>query len=198
VEEHEHFDQSPGVRAAPHDRDLVADPELVGVRHEDRPRRFPALTAVGRAREDGVAAERAREPGDRVDLALVARKPAAVPDCVGEVGTERVAVIEFLSLNWNSESSRTSWVGGPQVSPPSVDRLTYMIDVLKVGKSWNVIVITSATPFGEIATHGSVARSKAPPEHFETPGMTTCCHAPLWNTHATVPRDPPFDQRSCW
>jgi hypothetical protein len=50
--------------------------------------------------------------------------------------------MEFLSLNWKNESSRTSWVGGPQLSPPLVDLLTYMIEVLNVGKSWNVSVIT--------------------------------------------------------
>ena len=69
--------------------------------------------------------------------------------------------------------------------------------MLNVGKSWNVSVITYATPFGEIATHGSVARSNAPPEHFDTPGMTTWRHAPRKKTEATVPREPPLDHRSC-
>jgi hypothetical protein len=42
---------------------------------------------------------------------------------------------------------------------------------------------------------GSVAGVNAPPEHLETPGMTTCRHAPACRTDATMPRAPPSDQR---
>jgi hypothetical protein len=36
------------------------------------------------------------------------------------------------------------------------------------GKSWKVSVITYASPFGAMATHGSVARVNAPPEQMDS------------------------------
>src|SRR5262249_8287405 len=60
--------------------------------------------------------------------------------------------------------------------------------------------IAYRSPFGANETHGSVARSKSPPEHFEVPGTTTRCHEAPWFvvTLATRPRDPALFQRSCW
>jgi hypothetical protein len=91
----------------------------------------------------------------------------------------------------NAEESRISSTGGPQVSPPSVDRLTYMTELMRSaagGSTDNRVTIDRvmkyAVPSGENVTHGSVPRASMPPRHAETPGIATCCHAPLWKTLA--------------
>src|SRR5207248_9721621 len=72
------------------------------------------------------------------------------------------AVIEFLSLRTFWLSSRISVVGLPQDAPPFVERMTSIAFgwLLKPPGSWVTDkVIRYAVPFGEIATHGSEARS---------------------------------------
>src|SRR2546423_13580728 len=72
------------------------------------------------------------------------------------------AVIEFLSLRTFWLSSRISVVGFPHVAPWFVDRITSMA-LGCVAKPPELLttdrVIRYAVPFGEIASHGSDARS---------------------------------------
>src|SRR5262245_1014245 len=89
-------------------------------------------------------------------------------------------------------------IGDPHVWPPSVDFDTRT--ALFVSKTSKLSEIAYRSPFGANETHGSVARSYAPPEHFDVPGTTTRFHERPWFvvTLATKPRAPALFQRSCW
>src|SRR5580704_1900094 len=54
-------------------------------------------------------------------------------------------------------------------------------------------------PSGPIDTHGSLARAAEPPEFTVAPGigMSVQVLPPSVLTPATMPREPPLDQRSC-
>src|ERR687896_113551 len=76
------------------------------------------------------------------------------------------AVMVFLSLNEFWLSSRLSEIGSSHVRPLSVDRDTIMSSGFVSKPPWTVLVtrlIRYAVPSGEMATHGSEARSQFPP-----------------------------------
>ena len=72
------------------------------------------------------------------------------------------AVIEFLSLRTFGLSSRISVTGSSHVAPWSVERITSMA-FGEVSNPPGLVstdrLIRYAVPFGEMATHGSEARS---------------------------------------
>src|SRR5918992_3269079 len=118
------------------------------------------------------------------------------------------AVMVFLSLNEFWLSSRLSEIGSSQVAPWSVDRETIMSSGL-VSKPPGLVsvdrLIRYAVPSGEMATHGSEARSQFPPlagvppvqfDDFVT-GLMVQLFPPLRLVAVTLPSAPPLFQRSC-
>src|SRR5918992_2954915 len=76
------------------------------------------------------------------------------------------AVMVFLSLKEFWLSSRLREIGSSHVAPWSVDRETIMSSGFVSKPPWTVLVtrlIRYAVPSGEMATHGSEARSQFPP-----------------------------------
>src|SRR5215472_8872365 len=113
--------------------------------------------------------------------------------------------MEFLSLSTCDDLVRSSVVGAPQLSAPSVDRLTSRpLSLAPNGvEGWagfNTREKKNAVPSGAKVTHGSDARAKVPPVHSVTPfGIVSDQVPPLSVERLPVlPRAPPLSQRSCW
>src|SRR5215813_13182125 len=88
-------------------------------------------------------------------------------------------------------------VGSPQLSPPSLERLTSTAEIaaspfltpLRASAIWY------AVPSGEIAAHGSLARSYTPPEQTENRGDETVhVTPPSMEAAAIKPLAAPSDQ----
>src|SRR5918996_6556074 len=118
------------------------------------------------------------------------------------------AVIVFLSLNEFWLSSRFSEIGSSHSAPWSIERETIMSSgfVSKPPGSVSVTrLIRYAVPSGEMATHGSEARSQfpplaaVPPVQFEVLVMELTVHdaPPSMLVAVTFPSAPPLFQRSC-
>src|SRR4029450_1135294 len=118
------------------------------------------------------------------------------------------AVMAFLSLNAFGLSARLRETGSSHVAPWVVERMTSMSSGF-VSKPPALVsvdkLIKYAVPSGEMATHGSEARSKFPPFAGVPPVQLedlVCAlivqFAPLLRLVAlTMPSDPPLFHRSC-
>src|SRR5918996_3307983 len=118
------------------------------------------------------------------------------------------AVIVFLSLNEFWLSSRFSEIGSSHSAPWSIERETIMSSGL-VSKPPGAVSVTRliryAVPSGEMATHGSEARSKfpplagVPPVQFEdlVRAFIAQVAPPSRLVAVTLPSAPPLFHRSC-
>ncbi len=82
---------------------------------------------------------------------------------------------EFLSSSVLGSKSAISVIGGPQVLPPSVERLTvWPLDAASrfgLALSLTTSADAYAVPSGENETHGSDERGQGPPSHSVTSGV---------------------------
>jgi hypothetical protein len=146
------------MRVVGEDDDLVADGLGEGPGLEDLPGRFPRLPAVG---GPGEVPPKARALKARW-LVFPLGGESSGPTAYTNLALFGSAVIEFLSLRTFWLSSRISVTGFSQVAPWLVERITSMAfgEVSKPpGLESTDRLIRYAVPFGEMASHGSEARS---------------------------------------
>src|SRR5437016_1025000 len=95
---------------------------------------------------------------------------------------------------WSGD--RRTAIVASQLRPPSMERLT---SIARFGASSSkAYPIWYAVPFGEIPTHGSLARWNVPPLHrVNFAKLVVQVWPPSKVAAVTSPLAPPFDQRSC-
>jgi len=66
-----------------------------------------------------------------IEIGVVARKAAAIPHGINVGSILRSAVMDSLSLKLKADESLRSVIGSLQVSPPLVDLLTKIAEVMR-------------------------------------------------------------------
>src|SRR6185437_7366068 len=102
----------------------------------------------------------------------------------------------MASLSSPPAGSKWTVKASVQVRPPSKERLTTMAVCRPAPFSPSATWCT--VPSAAMDTQGSLARSYAPPAHFENFARDgDQVMPPSKDTAEAVPLEPPFDQRSC-